>query len=469
MRRPRTDVLLPLLGFGIPFLAVLAAIVLFDPYYGIVDDASLLGLVAEVRDRGFGTIYVHSVWNDISGWGMVRPFYWGLAYGEYRIGTEGPMALYLVNWLATGAALVASGIALASAFRVGARDRPVFLGVYGAAVFVFPWTLDLFAFPSYQEKWVILGVSLALGWFAKPRRELPAWAWYGISALVVAVGSVTKAQFVIFLPALVLLVLHQRIRSEASWARVAYVTGIGIVAAAALRAVAWYGSYTADFSADNVSTQLRDHHFWLLGVLAVVWAAYVLTRAVRGRETIALDVIPLAVFVAFVIVFAQWQGWLYTVIAPVVAGAFALAVSRLELRRFAYAIVAVGIVWACTWTAVRTNELYGSLASIREFVRSPVALRLADRSEPVFISCQEGADAISGYVRRERGRPLGVRPRSGVPWGSAAGSPPPRGFRFALADAHLCPALIDPSTWRVAWRSSHGGGFTLYERTTASG
>ena len=461
--------LLPLLGFGVPFLAVLLAIVLFDPYYGIVDDASLLGLVAEVRDRGFGTVYAHSVWNDISGWGMVRPFYWSLAYGEYRIGSESPTALYAVNWLATGAALLAAGLALGSAFRVEARARAVFLGAYGAAVFVFPWTLDLFAFPSYQEKWVILGAALALWWFASPRRELPAWAWYAISVLVVAVGAATKAQFVVYLPALVLLLVHQRSRGEASWARVAFVTAIGMLAAGTLRAVAWYGSYTSDFSTDNVSTQLRDHHFWLLCVLAALWGAYVIARAVRGRGAIWIDLIPLAVFAAFVIVFAQWQGWLYTVIAPVVAGAFALAVSRFELRWLAYAVVAAGIVWACAWTAVRTNELYGSLASIREFVRSPVAVQLAKRREPVFISCQEGADAISGYVRREQGLPLGVRPRSGVPWNAAAGSPPPPGFQFALADAHLCPALIDESQWRAVWRSSHGGGFTLYELAGANG
>ena len=163
MRRPRTDVLLPLLGFGVPFLAVLLAIVLFDPYYGIVDDASLLGLVAEVRDRGFGTVYAHSVWNDISGWGMVRPFYWGLAYGEYRIGAESPTALY-ARQLARDRRCAARSRARA---RVGLPRAmrgaaPSSSALYGAAVFVFPWTLDLFAFPSYQEKWVILGAALAL-------------------------------------------------------------------------------------------------------------------------------------------------------------------------------------------------------------------------------------------------------------------------------------------------------------------
>jgi hypothetical protein len=464
MRRPRTPVLLPLLGFGVPLLAVLVAILVFDPYYGIVDDASLLGLVSDVGHRGFWTVYWNRVSDDVSGWGMVRPLYWGLAYGEYRIGAEGPLALYVLNWLVTGVALLAAGFALASAFRVHGERRLFFLGAYGAAVFVFPWTLDLFAFPSYQEKWVILGAALALSWFAAPWKQLPPWAWYALSTAVVTVGALTKAQFVVYLPALVLLVLHQRSKGETPWLRVGFVLGLGVVAAVALRAVAWQGSYTSSFSTDNVSMQLHDGHYWVLAAAAVVWTAYIVVRLLRRRGTLALDLVPLAVFTAFTVVFVQWEGWLFTVIAPAAAGAFALAVSRLEQRRLAVAVTVAGVVWACTWIGVRTNELYGSLASIREFARSPQALALADRRQPVFISCEEGAGAISGYVRRERGAPLGVRPRSGVPWNTAAGSPPPAQFRFALADAHLCPALIDPAEWRTVWRSSHKGGFTLYER-----
>jgi hypothetical protein len=469
MQRLRTSTLLPLLGFGLPFLAVLAAIVTFDPYYGIVDDASLLGLVSEVAQHGFGTVYWHRVSDDVTGWGMVRPWYWALAYVEYRIGTEGPLALYVVNWAVTGAALFAAGLALTRAFRIPAERRAVFLGVYGATVFVFPWTLDLFAFPSYQEKWVIAAAALGFAWFAAPRAGLPGWAWYTTSVLVVAIGSATKAQFVLFLPAYVLLLLDQRRRGVTSTARVLFLSAVGLLAAAALRAVAWYGSYTSSFSADNVPTQLRDHYFWLVGALAVAWAVYAFERARRGRGTLFLDLVPLAVFAAFAVVFAQWQGWLFTVIAPVVAGAFALAVTRLGRERLAVVVVAAGVVWAGAWIAVRGNELYGSLASIREFARSPVAVSLARRGEPVFLSCQEGADAISGYVRREQGLPLGVRPRSGVPWNSAAGSPPPPAFRFALADDHLCPALIDPAEWRAVWRSSHRSGFVLYERAAGTG
>ena len=225
---------LPAAGIGLPLLAVLVAILVLDPYYGVVDDAILLGY-SQVAAADFPGEWADRVRSDVTSWGMVRPFYWALAYAEYNVGAEGPTALYVLNWAVTGAILAFAGFAIARAFRV-ARDRlPVFLGVYGAAVFVYPWTLDLFAFPSYQEKWVVLAASLGLLWFAEPRERLPTWQWYAVSALVIGLGSLTKAQFVVFLPAFLLLVLDHRRERRGSWWRVGAVTAMGVTAALALR------------------------------------------------------------------------------------------------------------------------------------------------------------------------------------------------------------------------------------------
>ncbi len=185
---------------------------------------------------------------------MVRPFYWGLAYGEYRIGAEGRRRSTLVNWLATGAALLAAGLALASAFRVRCTElAPSSSALYGAAVFVFPWTLDLFAFPSYQEKWVMLGAALAL---LVVRLAAPRASGLGVvrgqRARHRASARRRRRSSSSICRRSCCSSLHQRNRGEASWARVAFVTAIGIAAAVALRAVAWYGSYTSDFSTDNV-------------------------------------------------------------------------------------------------------------------------------------------------------------------------------------------------------------------------
>ena len=269
--------LLPAAGIGLPLLAVLVAILVLEPYYGVVDDAILLGY-AQVAAADFPGEWADRVWSDISSWGMVRPFYWALAYGEYNAGAESPTALYVVNWAVTGAVLAFAGFAIARAFRV-ARDRlAIFLAVYGAAVFVYPWTLDLFAFPSYQEKWVVLAAALGLLWFAEPRERLPAWQWYAVSALVIGLGSLTKAQFVVFLPAFLLLVLDHRREGRASWSRVAAVTAMGVAAALALRVVAWHGDYTEGFGLSNVPDQLGSQVPLAGAAFALAWTAYAIVR-----------------------------------------------------------------------------------------------------------------------------------------------------------------------------------------------
>lgn len=446
-------------GIGIPLLAVLVAILVLDPYYGVVDDAILLGY-AQASLADFPGEWADRVWSDISSWGMVRPFYWALAYGEYTVGSEGPTALYVLTWAVTGGILAFAGLAAAKAFRVPADRRAIFLAVYGAAVFVYPWTLDLFAFTSYQEKWVVLAAATGLWWFAEPRERLPAWLWYAVSAAVIGLGSMTKAQFVVFLPAFLLLVLDHRREGRAAWSRVVAVAGMSAVSGVALRAVAWQGEYTEGFGLSNVPDQLGSKYLWLVTGFALAWTIYVLVR----RDAVLRDLVPTAIFLAFVFVFAQWPGgFLWTLLGFVAASAFALAVSRLRSRTLATAALAASLVWACTWIVVRTDELYSSLTSIGEFARSAPARSLAAAGTPVYISCEEGSSAIAGYVRREQGLSLSVRPEDAAPWTAAKRVEPPAGFRFALVDARLCPADVDPAKWRAVWSPSRGGGFVLYE------
>ena len=453
---------LPAAGIGLPLLAVLVAILVLDPYYGVVDDAILLGY-SQVAAADFPGEWADRVRSDVTSWGMIRPFYWALAYAEYNVGAEGPTALYVLNWAVTGAILAFAGFAIARAFRV-ARDRiGVFLAVYGAAVFVYPWTLDLFAFPSYQEKWVVLAAALGLLWFAEPRERLPAWQWYAASALVIGLGSLTKAQFVVFLPAFLLLVLDHRRERRGSWWRVGAVTAMGVTAALALRVIAWHGDYTEGFGLSTVPDQLGSKYLWLVAAFALAWTVYAVVR----RDTLLRDLIPTAVFLAFVVVFAQWPGgFLWTLLGFVAAGAFALAVSRLRSPALVTTTVVASLVWACTWIVVRTDELYSSLTSIGEFARSAPARSLAADGTPVYISCEEGSAAIAGYVRREQGLPLSVRPQDAAPWTSAKGLEPPPGFRYALVDARLCPAAVDGAKWRAVWTPSRDGGFVLYESTS---
>jgi hypothetical protein len=447
----------------LPLAAVLVAILVFGPYYGIEDDASLLGMVGQAGHEGFWHVWWSHVSADFGTWGMVRPFYWALAYVQYRIGYSSPTALFVLNWAATGLALGLAGFALARALRVPAGRRPVFYGVYGAAAIAFPWTLDLFAFPSLQEKWVIVAAALGLLWFAEPRVRTRPALWYAVSAALILLGALTKAQYLVFLPAYLLLVIDAHRRQGAPRARAWFVLGAGIAVALAVRVLAAHGTYTSQFRLSNVPSQVRSHYFWLIVAFAVVWSAYVLWRHRRGADTLLVDLIPLVVFCAFAVVFVQWTGFVFGIVAPVAAAAPALVASRLPSVTLRAVALGAVFVWALAWVSVRSNELFGPLASIGEFARSGTAVAAAS-GRPVYISCQEGSSAIAYYVRRETGATLVVRPQAGVPWASAKGTPPPDSFRYALADEHLCPALIRSAEWDVVWRSSQDGGFTLYRR-----
>ena len=455
-----------IVGFGAPLLAVLLAIVLIRPYYGIVDDGLAFALVKAVHVDGFAQAWWHQFWGDASGGGQVRPFYWAFAWVEYRAGAHYPTVVYLISWVFTGFCLAVAGLGLARAFRVPKPRVPLFLGVYGAAVFVFPWTLDLFAFPSPQERWVALSAGVALLWFADPRERIHPVAWYAISALVIAFGALSKSTFLVFGPALVLLMLDQRRRGFRSWLRMGWVLAAWATAAVLLRIAGAHGSYTSQFSLSNIPSQLHSHWLWLFVLLAIVWAAYVFVRWRRGSSTVLTDLIPIATLAAFVVVYVQWQGWVFNGIGFLVAGSFALVVCRLESPALTLAVFAATVVWAVTWTVVRTGELYGSLASIGEFARAPQALTLAREHVPVYISCEEASIAIAGYVEREQGLFLYVRPQEAVGSGVAKSTPPPAHFDYALADAHLCPARIASTDWRVLWKPKRAGGFTLYRRVS---
>jgi hypothetical protein len=463
-RRTSVRAVPALVGLGAPLLAVLLAILLIRPYYGIVDDAIAFGLVQSVQGHGFLHAYWHQVWSDASGGGQVRPFYWLQEYAEYRAGLHHPTLLYLLNWVFTGLCLLVAGLGLARALHPPRHRVPLFLGAYGAAVFVFPWTLDLFAFPSPQERWVTLSAGVALFWFAGEHARLPAWAWYAISALVVAFGVFSKATFLVFGPALVLLMLEQRRRGSRSWLRLAWVVVLWGAGAALIRVAGAHGGYTSQFSLGNVPDQLRSRYLWLLVLLTVLWAAYVVVRRQRGAGTLLTDLIPLVTVAAFVVAYLQWDTWVLNGIGFLVAGSFALVVSRLEDVRVAGAVLAASVVWALSWTYVRTGELYGSLASIGEFAHSSQALALARDQTPVYISCEEGAGTIAGYVGRVQGQSIRVSPHEAAATHAKNSAPPPD-FDLALADAHLCPARIPADGWRVVWKPSRSGGFTLYRRT----
>ena len=449
---------------AIPFLAVILWIAVLDPYYGPMDDANLLGMAHWIWSPDYWATWWSAMQNDVTTWGMIRPFYWALAELQYQLGHSQPIVLFAVNWAVTTAVLVFAGVAMTRVFVVPVGRRPLFMAAYAAAAIGFPWTLDLYAFPSLQEKWVILAAAIGFWWFSRPRERFSAPGWYAISLLVIVAGSLTKAQFVVFLPAFALLTLDTTRERKASPSRLLFVIAVSVIVAAALRIVATYGSYTTSYGLQNVSTQLHSKYLWLLVALGAVWSVYAI-RVHRSAGSRIREFVPIAVLVTFIGVFLQWNSFLFSVISFVAAASLALVVSRIDRRGLALAAVGVAVVCSLGWSWARAGELFGSLSSIGQFTRSAEIRQLAEEGRRVYVSCSEGSHAFARYAQREAGVTVRFDPGSGPAWSVAKGTAPPPGFTWAFVDDHMCPAVVDSSTWTAVWRPSRAGGFTLYQKT----
>ena len=305
---------------------------------------------------------------------MVRPFYWGLAYGEYSARHGEPDGALRRQLGRHGRSARLAGLRARAAFRVGARDRlAIFLGRLRRGGLRLPVDARSLRVPELPGEVGVLAPRSASVWFAEPRERVPAWAWYAISALVVAVlGSLTKAQFVVFLPAFVLLVLdHAGSRGEAPGHASSPSRRSGVAAAARpARRSRGTASYTEGFGRSQRVDAAADRTTSGCSGGTRRWCGPC-TPVVRcAAETLLRRPHPDGRLRAFVVVFAQWPG------------GFLCDRSRdrrrrrLRARRLApplrrqspTAVVAAGLVWACTWIG-RADERALRLAREHRRVR----------------------------------------------------------------------------------------------------
>ena len=153
---------------------------------------------------------------------------------------------------------------------------PLRRGVRGA-LFLIPWTTDLYVIAAAQEKWVLAAGALNLWWFSRPSagRE-PFWRFALGSALCLLVGFCTKAQFVVFIPALLLMLLIGCLYGVVSWVRLFFAMFVSGGAVLAVQWVAHHGSYTGKFGLSKHSRATSGNRtIWRSPLCAAGWAVAV--------------------------------------------------------------------------------------------------------------------------------------------------------------------------------------------------
>jgi hypothetical protein len=163
--------------------------------------------------------------------------------------------------------------------------------------------------------------------------------------------------------------------------------------------------------------------------------------------------LPVIVVLGFVAVFLPWTISSYLLSSVGVVLGICVAVCLSSLREGWLMKIALGAVLAVSIvvSVYRSYVFFGHLSDLREVIYSPEIEKISATGKPVYLGCQEGADAFRFYLRAYRGLSVDVQ---------AIGEAPADGKGYYVGDSKLCPLLGIPV--KALFPPTHHGGFGIY-------
>jgi hypothetical protein len=390
----------------------------------------------------------------------------------YRVAVD-PIVLFLVNAVVVFLCLLAFWRSL----------RPLLVETSGATVATFfsvailwPFTSDLFFFPSLQEKFVILGAAGLLSWAHMARRNPQGISTWVLLLLLVPVAFTTKLHIVVFVPGVLLALWIGTVSSSKPGLCAARLVAslVMVGASVALGALALFGNYTSERRGGAFDlTRLSEWRFlFLAGVtVAVALLCAYLRWTGADRRGAEAQIICLMFLVTLVGAFLVWDVYQrHLAIASVMVAGSAASFTAVLGPRARVVIAAATLVLACAWQMYRLPHVFSSLGSFGDFIRSEQAENLAEQEAVVYSTCYEARFNYELYAIRE-----GV-PGLGFGWLDDSEDPNlalirDSGEVLVLADHVLCP--LSASSWydetkdvAVVWESDRGRGFQLLAVTS---
>ncbi len=442
-------------------LAVLVLVVTYTarPYFGNMDDGLLLEQAATKSPFSFAHDYG---WRP--GAGFLNDFSMLIVWPTYWIGSvAGPSWFFLVNSLVVFACILAFGFALGKIMGWESSWRTL---VFLAGTLLWPYTADLFFFPSLQEKGIILGVALVLWWIRRaPTFNSVILFWLSLT-IVCAAAFTSKTHFLVFIPALLFaLWTLPEIRTQ-RFRRCAIGATIVILALAALLAFLAVGGTYSQSTRGTVGTSfLNDPRFLMLAALT---CAYVSALLIRGflHKSNATDWIPAMMLLTMCGAFAVWEirNYFLSIAGVMVGAALATAIGWMRPSWRRTGVTAALVVAACFWLLFRLPTVYGSLASIGDFLTSPVARQLNAEQADIYVSCLEAPNHYNTYAGK-----LGLTGLHFAFLGEDSLDFSPsmiNEYTYVLADDRLCAWSPDSVGWESVWTTGKAGSFQLFRHSS---
>jgi len=421
------------------------------PYFGNMDDTVLMQLASGADPFSYAHAYG---WRP--GYGYINDFSMLVTWPAYAVANEfGALWFYAVNALVTYLIFLASAILVRHA--LGWTSIWSLVGFIGAG-FLWPYTAELLFFPSLQEKGVILGAALLLGWTSLLKRPEKNWiVWISFAAVTLAAFS-TKTHVLVYVPAaIVLLWLNSRSSSNARNQAIPIIASsvwIGLSLATAW--LTFNGTYTASTKGEIGISLLFNSKFLLMLIATIAYTSFVLWNHFTQKKRNPNLIVPLVALLTIMASFLLWSMRNYYLAAFSLAIAMAVGayVDSLNNRNLKVILAFLTIATAAAWLTFRLPEIWLTQGSIRNFLSSNVSLSLSLNYTSVAISCDEAPTHFNRYATD-----LGRSGLNFIAYKQADS------VDFYLADSRLCPLNVeDPSQWSPFWAPAESNSYILYKR-----
>ncbi len=434
---------------GALFVLVAAQLLLIlwlKPGYGVADDGTILLLCDRIQSHGLWNEFRNFVVGDRS-WGMFRPSYFFMSQLLYCTTQPNTTLLYFCNALFVFSTLAICGFFFYSTIDKPSWSRKLFvLGFIFICLAIYR-THDLFSIVGMQEKLVLLAGSLAIGVFSYfPLKNKTRESFFsGTTEILLIVtllilGFSTKAQFLLFLPGL-FLILVQRTHKESSrflfLLRIFLYAVCSIIGALLIKKIASAGLYTTGYSTTRILHNLQTRQAIYLIAISVSSIALELFFLKNKRftvENICTVLLPASFPLSYLAIMAPWSisdSYLLASTAPLIAFCSLSVWQKISLQK-TYQCFYVIIFIAFVMTLGRGYRNIGRYSDFNKILYSKELLQLTSGPHTLIMSCDEGANLIKVYTQRFLGKKINTVTKY-------SSDIPSQHSIMLLGDSALCP------------------------------
>jgi hypothetical protein len=386
-----------LLAFNIFF-----SLIYFKPYYGPMDDGRYLKLAKSVNDLPdfVKVVYEVGLVQDIND-GFIRFTHIALVLPLYLF--ETPETLFIFNSifvLLTACFLIKEiTIILCKEFRVD------FFVLSFISFLIWPWTFDLFIYPSLQEKSVLLLLFLNLRFIRYQEQKNNPKLWdFIISFTLLFFAFGTKIHFVALIPGLILYINKSFVTTKMKLYRIFYTISCSILSFI-LIFIAMKGNYTSSHSSSRLLLNFTNsfYNIWILCALIILFCSLVVINLYESKNG-ALVVLLFGAFICFGIMFWGSYSYILSILGIFLSCLFTnLFTSLIKKFKFniiqsqtiKWCVIFISLIISTLWINYRSYTAFTNLRSIYVFLESSYFKNIPNNS--VFLPCNEARDHYNFY------------------------------------------------------------------------